>query len=149
MPFNYPYDYATAYAQFNSAPPKPAAPAAPSLPGQVCMIPLPKTAKEMLALLDNFPASIGDNPDHANLPGSESRKLWAILTALRGPDDDDEVVKSRTTSIIRARVLPHLSRAAGAFVNMSDPLPNPSDVNTPSTHFNNHIGTALSAIARL
>lgn len=39
--------------------------------------------------------------DHA-----AARKLWSILTALRGPDDGNDELKTRTTAIIRAKAFP-------------------------------------------
>lgn len=44
-----------------------------------------------------------------------SRALWAILTALRGPDDNDDddgdLLKIRTTSPLRSRAFPRLWNA--------------------------------------
>jgi hypothetical protein len=46
----------------------------------------------------------------------QSRKLWAVLTALRGPDSDDSYEKYATTSVIRHAIGLRKS-VAGAIVN--------------------------------
>lgn len=46
----------------------------------------------------------------------EGRKLWLVLTALRGPDNNDCDLKAKTTEIIRSKSLPNLALAGGAYV---------------------------------
>lgn len=48
---------------------------------------------------------------------SEGFKLWSVLTALRGPDNDDEVVKKATTAVIRWKVGIPKDNSGGAVVN--------------------------------
>lgn len=36
--------------------------------------------------------------------GNESRLLWHVLTALRGPDNDDDIVKLRSTARLRGAI---------------------------------------------
>lgn len=54
------------------------------------------TLIEMLDQIDEFLAR-GD---------AESARLWSILTALRGPDSEDEDIKLNTTAVIRAAACP-------------------------------------------
>lgn len=65
------------------------------------MIPKPKTADEMLKLMDQFMVEHEEN---------ETRALWNILSAVRGPDDNDEfaVLKDETTSKIRWAAFPEV-----------------------------------------
>ena len=66
------------------------------------------TALEILQAIDEWSRGASD---------TDNRALWDVLTALRGPDDNDAQSKSQTTQIIRA-VVPHLAAANGAFYNM-------------------------------
>ena len=61
----------------------------------------PTTTRGMLNLIDKFLARCD----------GESGNLWDVLSALRGPDDDDEITKKRTTLLIRAAAFPRLSKA--------------------------------------
>jgi hypothetical protein len=49
-------------------------------------------------------ARLKDLVDFLNTMTNESKKLWWVLTALRGPDTDSERQKSATTSVIRHAV---------------------------------------------
>lgn len=42
--------------------------------------------------------------DFLNVADDESKKLWDILTALRGPDSDIDDIKYATTSVIRKTI---------------------------------------------
>lgn len=53
--------------------------------------------REMLDKIDVFLSTA---------PIDEAQQLWDVLTALRGPDDDDPELKSRTTTHIRAAAFP-------------------------------------------
>jgi hypothetical protein len=56
------------------------------------------TSDQMLKLLyEFFNREDGSHDDRL--------KLWAILTAFRGPDNGDETLKEATTSLIRERVI--------------------------------------------
>lgn len=48
--------------------------------------------------------------------GDEIEHLWAILSALRGPDDSDTVLKGQTTAWVRTAALPGLAALAGATI---------------------------------
>lgn len=63
-----------------------------------------KTAKQVLEELDETLSTMDTY---------ESRALWNILTALRGPDmnDLDGEIKYETTAIVRARALPKTAAA--------------------------------------
>lgn len=53
---------------------------------------------------------------------SKSAALWAVLSALRGPDDEAELTKLATTAVIRAKAFPltaKLSHATGGRVRAS------------------------------
>lgn len=43
---------------------------------------------------------------------SDSADVWALLTALRGPDNKEAMQKHRTTSVLRAKVFPKLAMVA-------------------------------------
>jgi hypothetical protein len=64
----------------------------------------PKTAKEMLALLDTF---LSD----ADL--TESKKLWDVMTALRGPDNKSDTFKDHYTIPVRVAAFPKLAAMNG------------------------------------
>jgi hypothetical protein len=53
-------------------------------------------------------------------PGEDSKDLWHVITALRGPDDDDYSVKTSTTSVIRYAL--GLTNSGVAIVNSDDEL---------------------------
>lgn len=36
----------------------------------------------------------------------DSRELWTVLTALRGPDDENDTLKDKSTAIIRGAAFP-------------------------------------------
>lgn len=44
----------------------------------------------------------------------DRQHLWALLTALRGPDSADVILKKEVTEIVRANTLPWLTRDIGA-----------------------------------
>lgn len=62
----------------------------------------PKTARQMLDKIDRFLLTAGSE---------ESSKLWNVMAALRGPDDDtgDSYLKGRTTVPIRKAAFPRVN----------------------------------------
>lgn len=82
----------------------------------------------------------------------DRRKLWRILTALRGPDSDNSTVKRKTTAVIRAMSLPALAIDNYAFVAGHDECSSiPVDINNIiaddiNVHFNVHITLAQKAL---
>lgn len=80
----------------------------------------------------------------------ETEKFWDILTALRGPDDENTHVKRATTELIRAAVF---GRQAGALVYevaLIDWLDRPEDVEVrdkmQDSHFRVHAIKAFLAL---
>lgn len=63
-----------------------------------------RSARQVLALLDAFLSDEGVNVD-------EKRYAWNVLTALRGPDDEDTNVKDGVTVPIRVAALPRTAVA--------------------------------------
>lgn len=47
----------------------------------------------------------------------EARRLWRILTALRGPDNGSDDLKMVTTALIRGAVVPDFAKAGGALTS--------------------------------
>lgn len=95
------------------------------------------TAREVLDMIDGA---------FCVMSGVEIRKLWAVLTALRGPDEkgtEAAEIKWNTTAIIRTKAFP---RAADSDVIPADyrsngamEYPNASDpVGAKSRHFLGH-----------
>lgn len=83
----------------------------------------------------------------------EGKKLWNIISAMRGPDNDDVGLKMRTTAVLRAAVLPSLAKCGGAFLasgNVKDFVQTrPRNGNAPvegGSHFASHIFYAAQAI---
>lgn len=68
------------------------------------------TARQIVDAIDDWAKRV------PSLSG-EPRKLWHIMTALRGPDVDKEpdVLKSETTSIIRYLAMPNFAFKGGGF----------------------------------
>ena len=62
----------------------------------------PRTARQVLNIIDKF--LVGGVRD-ARLE-SEAKKLWDVLAALRGPDDDSVGNKDNTTCPIRCAAFP-------------------------------------------
>lgn len=82
-----------------------------------------------------------------------SRNLWAVLTALRGPDSDNTVLKEVTTGRIRGAIGMnyHLTNT-GAIVSENTLLPELDADDTkafskePTAHFQFHYGLAAKAL---
>lgn len=57
----------------------------------------PKTCSDVLEIIDVF----------LNKNNDESKTLWAVLTALRGPDNNEQgLLKDTTTAVIRTKAFP-------------------------------------------
>lgn len=81
-----------------------------------------------------------------------SRDLWAVLTALRGPDVDKRQygkTKEKTTAVIRTKAFPKLAVRANnlpaTFARKKTKLFNVDSGAYVSTHFQNHIDSAERA----
>lgn len=113
----------------------------PYLPGT------PTTCRQMLDLIDRFfvdPKSTRDSPLFR-----EQTKLWNVLSALRGPDDQNADLKSTTTEVIRTVAFPKTGKSfngavvCAKFAESGKPLELPED---DGTHFANHIHAAAIAL---
>lgn len=62
------------------------------------------TTQEVLAMLKDH---LRNDPDAAN--------TWDVLTALRGPDEENESVKNATTEVIRHKLLGDVGILTGEF----------------------------------
>lgn len=104
-----------------------------------------KTARDVLNMLDTFLSS--DKTDN-----DERQKLWNILTALRGPDNDDIYQKERTTVPIRRAAFPKMAEQSDiwpcgaqfmsfSIANVPDFTPRDDD-----THFDFHARAAARAL---
>lgn len=97
------------------------------------------TAKDILSAI-NVWASMPD------AIGAEKIALWDVLTALRGPDENDNRQKGFTTAVIRRESVPALARHCGAMVAS----PEVGFVNSVSKwdrwHFEAHARSAARAL---
>lgn len=102
------------------------------------------TAEEMLHALDEFFAA-------ADI--YERDKLWIVLSALRGPDSDDDVIKIRYTAPIRRAIFPQAWRCMiGMFISENPEISfeaeqklhemSPSMHHVLSGHYFHHIRSA-------
>lgn len=115
----------------------------------------PETVKEVLEIIDAFLM----RDDH------ESRDLWRILTALRGPDNDDERLKKTTTAVIRSKAFPRCHNKfsqGGAFYSVNGAIFAKREqleagvdhtilgsIENGGWHFASHIESAESALNKI
>ena len=79
------------------------------------------------------------------LPQAAAQDIWDILTALRGPDDEDEEVKQATTAVIRNAALGYLSvQRMGAVYNLEDVVRLSGEGRFG--HFASHVRRAAAAL---
>jgi hypothetical protein len=95
-----------------------------------------------------------------NHDDDDSRLLWHILTALRGPDNSDKNLKEATTARLRHAIGikhcprycgPHRPYGSNGALLSTEPLPSSSDVyetvlQSAGSHFANHILKAIITI---
>ncbi len=77
--------------------------------------------------------------------------LWEILTALRGPDSGDEVLKDNTTAKLRGALFHKLARANGA-ISLERSIPEHVEHIDPDGkefHFLSHFNRAVEAFRKL
>jgi len=78
---------------------------------------------------------------------NEARDLWSVLTALRGPDNEDTELKWRTTAVIRAKAFP---KAAQTCVHgMAVVVTGANSVRyctSDLSHFGSHVYSAARAL---
>lgn len=65
----------------------------------------PRTQKQLLAIITRF---FSDD----TIPDPERKGTWDVLSALRGPDDGNNLLKEATVAVVRGRVLPRGPRGA-------------------------------------
>lgn len=83
--------------------------------------------------------------------------LWRVLTGLRGPDNHDEVLKKKTTMLVRHAIGMTMSNAGGAMVSSDNPEPGEYNTIVDSLetfpkadfHFKSHYGLAVEALGKL
>lgn len=84
----------------------------------------------------------------------EQRDLWDILSAMRGPDNDDVNLKEQTTCVIRALAFPKIT--AGGQAMIAGKGSKVADINTALSdnilggagHFMSHIHAAERALRK-
>lgn len=106
------------------------------------------TAKEMLAEIDTFLA------DHAY--DGEGGKLWDVLCALRGPDNEAQGIKTTTTMVIRGKALPMCLHAisrmswypgpSGRYPAMTSHIKFEIKENDQYRHFSEHAQAAYNVL---
>lgn len=112
-----------------------------------------KTARQMVEDIEAW----AKKHDTYFEPTSEPAKLWRILTALRGPDQEDSGIKGPTTEVIRGWLVPELTRQGGglaritdltqdAIINMQYELNIQARGDLSTAHFRHHIRGCLDAI---
>lgn len=100
---------------------------------------VPQTMQEMLALLRLF---------FRTADGNHPQKLWDVLTALRGPDDNQNrmEIKEATTAVIRRSVL-RIDQDKVLAMVQGDQLGNiPVRHDIPYGHFKTHARNAFYAL---
>lgn len=119
------------------------------------------TAREILDALDKWFTEGWSNKDD---PQPEREALWDVLTALRGPDDSDVLLKEHTTEIIRSHAFPLIAKrihsetgvwAPAFFAPPSRGLheikirTTSAALPSSSTHFNRHVKDAHAALVKM
>jgi hypothetical protein len=84
----------------------------------------------------------------------ECRKLWAVLTALRGPDNNDDEVKHQTTTHIRKKAFgPSIKKVESTCGIVVQDKPanwrSICDDSSAGPHFDSHVRQAARALGML
>ena len=102
----------------------------------------PTTAKAMLDLLDRFFAGRAGY--------AQKEALWIVLSALRGPDDDNVVLKELTTARIRTAAFPRATRGRfsllGATLSRGSVDLVEAEKYQGSDHFHRHVVGAVDEL---
>ena len=87
--------------------------------------------------------------------GTDAIDLWNIMSALRGPDDANDMwIKEHTTAPIRTKAFPNLSKRSGIgrplIAVIFAPRGQKIDLHQKSAswHFDSHVSFAAQAISR-
>lgn len=113
------------------------------------VIPREATAKQVLAAIDAWAWA---KPKPSRFGGEQERKmLWHVLTAMRGPDSENDTLKEATTAVIRAAALPNLALHGGGIIaegNVPARLAQLANYTgeRDSWHFADHIRLAAGAL---
>lgn len=100
----------------------------------------PKTMKQVLAVIDKFGAD-------TKVKSEEKRKLWDVLSALRGPDSNSESsLKGSLTCVIREHAVPRLAEKYAMLLLDNQGLCSERRFIYPSTHFTTHALKAFDAL---
>ena len=83
--------------------------------------------------------------------GQDAMDLWAVLTALRGPDGHGDILlKFRTTCVIRTAAFPKTETAPRSLpAQFANPLNTFAVPETDNAHFNTHVLKAADALGLL
>jgi len=102
----------------------------------------PTTAKAMLDLLDRFFAGRAGY--------AQKEALWIVLSALRGPDDDNVILKELTTERIRGAAFPRATKdqssLVGALVTQGVVNTAGRELQAGSSHFRLHVVLAVEEL---
>jgi hypothetical protein len=75
----------------------------------------------------------------------ERHEVWSILSALRGPDDNNSVLKEATTAVIRRHLLGELADNYGdSFIDSPDSVK--IRISATRSHFIDHARLAFAAL---
>lgn len=106
--------------------------------------PPPQTCGEMLDHIDRF---------LCERRRGDARRLWQVLTALRGPDNGDRLLKLRTTAALRSAAFPRLADKAVFFqpAQFADAASYqaPAGPGSDLWHFTAHVRMAAAALREL
>lgn len=73
----------------------------------------PKTAQDVVQIIRQFYLDHSDDEFDRAENVTESRKLWSMLTALRGPDNGHDDLKEATTIPFRTAFFKEAAKSAG------------------------------------
>lgn len=108
----------------------------------------PQTCQDVLKIIREFMAG-STAPDYdtrleANI---ERKKLWDILSALRGPDDGNSDAKDAATAVIRWYVFKRTDIPGGMIINQDTPEYASYRISSArSYHFSRHVSAAFAAL---
>jgi len=95
------------------------------------------------------------NNDDPNIPRNIAKAVWNIVTALRGPDSDNESLKRRTTQRLRGVIGLRSGNAGGCLLSLDKPTSFilvgdfARKYDEKSHHFANHYRYAVEGLAEI
>lgn len=104
------------------------------------LVPVPKAPTKVRLMLDQIDQMLAKGDQ-------DSQDLWAVLSALRGPDDQDYAKKITLTSHVRKEAFPKLWASApmSSGVSITRDI-SPTKEVPPGDHFGNHVALAFAAL---